>query len=729
MQIDTSKISNATVISAIVVALLMSLATELVLRQVRQEEIQEAGVVQENALKLFWELLKPTGNHFQVRGPDLFLGEFPLTGNNDIPDKIQEITGSNATIFLGDTRVATNVRLPDGRRAIGTKLSGPAYDAIFRKGISFRGETLILGGTYFTAYDPIRDRDGTIIGALFVGSKQSEYLAAYHRTSTRIRLINGTLTCIFVLCAFLLLMERKRSQDAIQKQLQFLQLIIDTIPLPVYYKNAVGEFLGCNKTFEASVGLAREQVLGKTVYDLWKKEHADRYWRKDRDLFENAGVQVYESTAWSADGTPHDVIFSKAVFKAEDGTVAGLVGAILDITERKAAEDEAKDAYRRIADILEFLPDATFVVDQEGCVIAWNRAIEIMTGVPKQEIIGQGNHAYALPFYGERRKILIDLLDEDEEAPPPCYPGITREGRTLCVEKKVILHGKVERYLWGVAAPFYDSEGKKVGGIQTLRDMTELRRAEQERSNLEAQLHNSSIMESLMVQLGHDLKTPLTPLFALLPLVRKRVGEADLEQMLDICQTCVSQIQGLTGKALDLVRLSSKAVATEMTQVILAGVAEQSAHGCGALFSRRGITCLNTIDPALGVHGAEEQLALLFDNLLSNAARFAAENGVVRISAALEDGAVVVSVQDDGIGLEPGHKKLIFAEFFKVDSSRHDPGSQGLGLAICKSIVLNHGGSIWAESPGQDLGTTLFFTLRPFETSTVSAPERDLHHE
>ena len=715
MQIDTKKISNATVITAIIMALLMLLATELVLRKVRQEEIREAGVTQQNALKLFWELLKVKGSVFQVRDGNLLVGEFLLNGSNELPDKVREITGSRATIFQGDTRVATNVMLPDGRRALGTKLAGPAYDAIFRKGVPFRGETLILGETYFTAYDPIKDRRGTIIGVLFVGSKQSDYLAAYRRTSAAIRTINGTLTCIFILCAFLLLTERKRSEDAIQKQLQFLQVIIDAIPLPIYYKNAQGEFLGCNKRFESSVGLAKEQILGKTVHNLWQKEVADEYWQMDRDLIDNAGVQVYEASACSANGIRHDVIFNKAVFKDRYGAVAGLVGAILDITERKAAEDEARNAYRKMSDILEFLPDATFVVDQEGRVIAWNRAIEVMTGVPKEAILGNGNYAYALPFYGERRRILIDLLNEERDVPATTYPGIKHDGRTLCVEKKVILRGEEERYLWGVAAPLFDRQGNQVGGIQALRDMTELRRTEQERSTLEAQLHNSSMMESLMVQLGHDLKTPLTPLFALLPLVRKKTGDPGLEKMLDICQSCVSQIQGLTAKALDLVRLSSKAVATELEPLLLAGIAEHSAQGNEALFTRRGITCCNTIDPALSVRGAEEQLMLLFDNLLSNAARFAAENGVVRISATLEGGTVVVSVQDDGIGLEPAHKKLIFAEFFKADSARHDPGTQGLGLAISKSIILNHGGTIWAESPGLDLGTTIFFTLQPSE--------------
>jgi len=718
VRVDSKKISNSTVLSAVIVALLMLLATHLVLSQVRREEITKTATLQQNALKTFRELLKAKGSGFQVRDGQLLAGAYQLNGANELPDKVREITGvHHATIFLGDTRVATNILQENGRRALGTKLTGPAYDAIFRKGIPFRGEALILGGSYFTAYDPIRDPHGKIVGALFVGSEKNDYLAAYNRLSFSIHAISGILTCVLVICVFLLLSGRKRTEDAIQKQLQFLQVIIDAIPTPVFYKNARGEFLGFNKSYESMRGLPREEMLGKTVHDLWHKDQADHYRKKDQELLEKSGVQSYESSICYPDGTQRDTIINKAVFRNQDGAIGGVVGVILDITQRKAAEEEARDAYRKIADILEFLPDATFVVDREGRVIAWNRAIEIMTEVPKGEILGKGSYAYAIPFYGEPRSFLIDLLDDDLELPSSSYPGVTRDGRTLCAEKKVLLHGREERYLWSVAAPLYDRQGNQVGGIQTLRDMTDLRRAEQERGTLEAQLHNSSMMESLMVQLGHDLKTPLTPLFAMLPLVSRKVADPGLERMLDICQSCVSQIQGLTNKALDLVRLSSKEVATKLAPLQLSWVAEQSVNGCEALFSKRGISCFNAIDPTLTVQGAEAQLLLLFDNLLSNAARFAAENGVVRIVAAPKDGAVLVSVQDDGIGLEPGHQKLIFAEFFKADAARHDPGTQGLGLAISKSILLNHHGDIWAESPGRNQGTTIFFTLQPTEAA------------
>ena len=87
-----------------------------------------------------------------------------------------------------------------------------------------------------------------------------------------------------------------------------------------------------------------------------------------------------------------------------------LVGVIRDITDRKEAELALQATHRELQDIIEFLPDATFVIDREKNVIYWNRAMEEMTGIRKLDILGKGDHAYAVPFYGEKGPMLIDLV-------------------------------------------------------------------------------------------------------------------------------------------------------------------------------------------------------------------------------------------------------------------------------------------------------------------------------
>ena len=105
------------------------------------------------------------------------------------------------------------------------------------------------------------------------------------------------------------------------------------------------------------------------------------------------------------------------------------IASLLDITERKKAEDALVSANRQLNDIIEFLPDATLVIDSDKKVIAWNRAIEEMTGVSKEEMIGKGDLAYTVPFYGDRRPQLLDLIDARDEDLESRYRHVTRKRR------------------------------------------------------------------------------------------------------------------------------------------------------------------------------------------------------------------------------------------------------------------------------------------------------------
>ncbi len=147
---------------------------------------------------------------------------------------------------------------------------------------------------------------------------------------------------------------------------------------------------------------------------------------------------------------------------------------------KKQAEASILDLERREADIINFLPDATFAIDTHGIVIAWNRAIEKMTGVASGDIVGKGNYEYALPFYHERRPVLIDLVINDDPEIASKYPVIRRDGKTL-VSEIVIPHfnnGKGAA-LWFTASPLYDTLGNIVGAIESVRDITERKRAEE----------------------------------------------------------------------------------------------------------------------------------------------------------------------------------------------------------------------------------------------------------
>jgi len=153
---------------------------------------------------------------------------------------------------------------------------------------------------------------------------------------------------------------------------------------------------------------------------------------------------------------------------------------IRQVVSSRRSERALSEMQQRTAEILEFLPDATFAIDANSTVIAWNHAMEIMTGVKKDAILGAGNYAYAVPFYGERRPILIDLIFGGEEIVAGKYPYVRKEGDRVFSEIFIPhLNGGKGAYLWFTASPLYDSAGNIAGAIESIRDITDRKLAEE----------------------------------------------------------------------------------------------------------------------------------------------------------------------------------------------------------------------------------------------------------
>jgi methyl-accepting chemotaxis protein len=177
MKIRTKLVSVNVVIMVATIAVI----TGVCLWQFNKTLQHRSEISQESRLKTFRELLRQKGSEFRIVNGTLMAGNYALNGNYELPDRLKELCGGTATIFMGDMRVSTNVLKDDGSRAVGTRLEGPAYDAVFKKGVPYRGTAKILGTPYFTSYDPIKDSQGNVIGALYVGVSQKEFFAEYDR--------------------------------------------------------------------------------------------------------------------------------------------------------------------------------------------------------------------------------------------------------------------------------------------------------------------------------------------------------------------------------------------------------------------------------------------------------------------------------------------------------------------------------------------------------------------
>jgi PAS domain S-box-containing protein len=238
----------------------------------------------------------------------------------------------------------------------------------------------------------------------------------------------------------------------------------------------------CNPRTVEMYGCTREQIIGKTPYDFSPPLQPDGKDSRNKalDVIKAAfdgNIRSFEWRHCTYDGLPFDTEVS--LTKIGSGEDAVIQAIVRDVTQRKQAEEALRRANRTLFDIIEFLPDATVVIDKEKRVIAWNRAMEEMTRLKKEDIVGKGEQAYAIPFYGEPRPLLLELVGTTDDEIQSRYDFVTREGNKIIAETRApALYEGQGAYLRGVASPLFDSEGNVIGAIEAIRDITERKEAE-----------------------------------------------------------------------------------------------------------------------------------------------------------------------------------------------------------------------------------------------------------
>jgi methyl-accepting chemotaxis protein len=191
-------------IVALMIISMILLASALVFTSNRLVEAyaRNAGAEQQDqAMRVAWQVLQNVGTDYRREGSTLYAGDKVLNNFFDPVDVISRIAGSTATIFVVDkgeaTRIATNVKKPDGSRAVGTNLArNAAYDAVVGQGQPYRGEADILGITYLTAYDPIKDAQGAVVGVLYTGVQKERFMAPVKALQTTLLLISLGVTVV-----------------------------------------------------------------------------------------------------------------------------------------------------------------------------------------------------------------------------------------------------------------------------------------------------------------------------------------------------------------------------------------------------------------------------------------------------------------------------------------------------------------------------------------------------
>lgn len=476
--------------------------------------------------------------------------------------------------------------------------------------------------------------------------------------------------------------ERKLALQALHEKSLFLQRLIDTIPNPVFYKDTNGLYQGCNKAYEEYTGLTKEEIIGKIAYDIYPRELAQKYIEMDLALYREPGVQVYEYYFMRGDGSRRDVIFNKATYYNTDASVAGLLGVMVDITERKKAEESLRASEERFYKIFNSSPSIMSITTyREGRFIVANERFLKALGYSIEEIAGRT--AKDIKIWVEpKRAEIMKMLHEN---------GLINN--LECTLRKN--SGEKITGLYSAEIVLFNGEQHILSAVN---DITERKRLEEEMARLE----RLNLIGEMAAGIGHEIRNPMTTVRGLLQLLGSKKDNTQYREYYDLMIDELDRANTIITEFLSLAKnrtVSKKMLNLNSIVEVLFPLLQADAMRTDKFIQLK----VGDIPDLLL---DEKEIRQLILNLVRNGLEAMLPGGRITIKTYKEGGNVVLAVQDEGKGIEQGDLEKLGTPFFTTKDS-----GTGLGLAVCYSIAARHNASIRVETSIN--GTTFYVIFTP----------------
>ncbi len=380
---------------------------------------------------------------------------------------------------------------------------------------------------------------------------------------------------------------------------------------------------------------------------------------------------------------------------------------------------ELNMANTQLTQIIDLLPEATFVINGRGEVISWNRAMESLTQIRAREILGKDNYEYSLPFHGERRPLLIDRAGEDQALLEATCPSVrkTEFGGVVAESFYPLLRGG--RYFLETAGPLLDLDGNPAGAIQSIQDITYLKEMENEIKQAKDLAEAATRAKSdFLANMSHEIRTPMNAILGMCHLVLKTDLTPKQHDYIKKIDNSANSLLGIINDILDFSKIEAGKLDVEAIDFNITETLTSVANMITVKAQEKeNLEVLFRLDPSVPHHliGDPLRLSQILINLGSNAVKFTVEGEIVLSCTMVEKSEQTISLQfsvkDSGIGMTAEQKALLFQAFSQADASTtRKYGGTGLGLTICKRLVGMMEGKIWVESePGT--GSEFFFTV------------------
>ncbi|MDP2811283.1 MAG: PAS domain S-box protein, partial [Rhodocyclaceae bacterium] len=511
--------------------------------------------------------------------------------------------------------------------------------------------------------------------------------------------------------------ERKAAEAALRESATRYRTLLDNLPQIIWQKDRDSVYVACNSTYARSLGVAAEDLPGKTDHDFYPADLADKYQADDRRIIDGGVIETFDEH-WLAEGKTRYVHTTKVPLRDERGTIYGTLGIAEDITERKLAEEQL----RKLSLAVEQSPESIVITNLDAEIEYVNEAFVHNTGYGREEVIGQNPRI--LNSGQTPAKTYVALWDALTHGRPWKGEFINRrKDGSEYVEFAIVTpirqpDGRITHY---VAVKEDITEKRRMGTEldrhrHHLEDLVLLRTAELVEAKVAAETANRA-KSAFLANMSHEIRTPMNAIIGLVYLMKRAGATPEQVERLAKIDSAGHHLLSIINDILDLSKIEAGRLQLENTDFHLSAILDNVRSLVGEQAAAKELTLdVDTNAVPLWLRGDPTRLRQALLNYAGNAVKFT-EHGTISLRANLLEETddqlrVRFEVRDTGIGIAPDKIPRLFHAFEQVDASTlRKYGGTGLGLVITRRLAGLMGGEVGVDStPG--VGSTFWFTAR-----------------